>query len=358
MEKITNNYKIEFTKGDTFALAIKFKNITEDISSAFFTVKENENDAPLIQKTLGKGIDKIDDRSYKNEKTYKFQIQPIDTLYLEPRIQYLYDIKVTIGTVVKTVLKGVFALGNTITGQTKNSTESIDVEVDDEVEAEMATTPATTGVEYESDPVAIAKIGDMNTLTTTKKDTLVEAVNEVNTTAQKVVQIENGTKAVPLARFADNALSATLAEQAGSAGVAGVASALSGFSFTKKDNRYYVNGMVIPTKECLISEEQTIGTTAVCVHSGDNPYFNRKFEVRINNQFFTFSLVADDIYIPKQQQLIIKIASTSTQFSYVDSVTVSYQYNDSKKQYELLFRVDSGGGIDKVKLFSLYEIFD
>ena len=47
MERLTNEFKIEFTKGDTYALAIKFKNISEDLRCAYFSVKENENDEPL-----------------------------------------------------------------------------------------------------------------------------------------------------------------------------------------------------------------------------------------------------------------------------------------------------------------------
>ena len=74
MEKLLNDYKISFTKGDTYALAVKFKNITEDISSAKFTVKENPEDDPLVQKTLGAGVDKIDDRAYKNEKIDRSKI--------------------------------------------------------------------------------------------------------------------------------------------------------------------------------------------------------------------------------------------------------------------------------------------
>lgn len=68
MEKLLNDYKICFTKGDTYALAVKMKNISSDLSTAVFTVKENADDSPLIQKTLGAGVSKIDDRSYKNEK--------------------------------------------------------------------------------------------------------------------------------------------------------------------------------------------------------------------------------------------------------------------------------------------------
>ena len=205
MEKLTNEFKIEFTKGDTYALAIKFKNITEDLRLAYFSVKYNPEDAPIIQKTLGAGIDKIDDRGYKNEKTYKFQLQPADTINLEARTQYLYDIQVTVGNVVKTVLHGVFTLRNTITGTTAVTTQTLEVEVDDEVETELLeTVSATNGVEYEQDPVACAKIGDLKALTTTNKGTVVQAVNEVKNgvtnNANKLANIENGTNKMPYAK--------------------------------------------------------------------------------------------------------------------------------------------------------------
>ena len=154
-------------------------------------------------KTLGAGIDKIDDRGYKNEKTYKFQIQPADTLNLEARVQYLYDIQVAVGNVVKTVLRGVFVLGNTISGTTV-TTQELDVAIDDELETELATTPATNGVEYEQDPVALAKIGDLKTLETDNQETVVKAINEVNThadtNAEEIYKIKNGTLQVPNAK--------------------------------------------------------------------------------------------------------------------------------------------------------------
>ena len=194
MEKLTNEFKIEYTKGDTYTLSIKFKNITEDLRTAYLTVKENPDDTtPLIQKSLGKGITKIDDRAYKNEKTYKVQLQPADTVNLEPKVQYLYDIQVTIENVVKTVLHGIFVLGSTITGTSQITTQDIEVEIDDELETELGTTPATTGVEYEQDPVACAEIGDMTKLETTNKDTLVKSINEVNTRAK--TNTEDITKA-------------------------------------------------------------------------------------------------------------------------------------------------------------------
>ena len=181
MEKLLNDFKICFTKGDTYALAVKMKNISSDLTTAVFTVKENADDSPLIEKTLGAGVSKIDDRAYKNEKTYKIQIQSEDTANLEPLVQYLYDFRIKIGNVVQTLLSGVFVVQHNISQVSTTSTTTVDVRVADEIESDVETTAPTSGIEYESDPVALAKIGDMATLSKTQKDTVVKAINSVNT---------------------------------------------------------------------------------------------------------------------------------------------------------------------------------
>lgn len=218
MEKLLNNFKIAFTKGDTYALAVKLKNITEDLGSAYFTVKENPEDEPLIQKSLNSGISKTDDRAYKKEKTYKIQLQSEDTANLEPLVQYLYDFRVAIGNVVKTVLSGVFVVNHNISEVSTTITSTLEVAVDDTVEGEASTTPATNGIEYEQDPVACAKIGDMAGLNTTAKQTLVQAINEVNTgrttDRNDLDKILNGTTAVPKATNANSAKSAESATKA------------------------------------------------------------------------------------------------------------------------------------------------
>jgi hypothetical protein len=221
MEKLINDFKINFTKGDTYAIAVKFKNIAEDLRTAYFTVKESPDDEPLIQKSLGAGISKIDDRKYKNEKTYKVQLQAIDSANLEAGLQYLYDLQVSLDNVVKTVLSGVFVVNHSVTGVTSTTTTNLEVVVDDEVETEILTTPATNGIEYEQDPVACAKIGDLTALSTSTKENLVQAINEVKngnlTTDEAVQKVLDGTTYVPCAnwsRKADNAVNAKEAEYA------------------------------------------------------------------------------------------------------------------------------------------------
>lgn len=210
--------RITITKGDTIAWKIKFKNITEDLRSAYFTVKENPSDDALIQKSLGAGIAKIDDRAYKNEKTYKLQLQAEDTLPLSADMQYLYDIKVAVGNVVKTILSGILVAKESITSPTQIIIDDAEIDATDLLDTEMETTPATNGIEYEQDPVANAKIGNLTALITTAKQTLVDAINEAktqaNNTQEDVEKILDGTLTVPEATNAVNAQEATHATSA------------------------------------------------------------------------------------------------------------------------------------------------
>ena len=207
--------RITITKGDTIAWKIKFKNITEDLRSAYFTVKENPSDDALIQKSLGAGIAKIDDRAYKNEKTYKLQLQAEDTLPLSADMQYLFDIKVAVGNVVKTILSGILVAKESITGASQIIIEDAEIDATDLLDTEMETTPATNGIEYEQDPVANAKIGDLTALITSAKQTLVDAINEAktqaNNTQEDVEKILDGTLVVSEATHAGSAETATSA---------------------------------------------------------------------------------------------------------------------------------------------------
>ena len=218
MEKLLNNFKICFTKGDTYALAVKVKGIVMDLNSAYFTVKENPDDSPLIQKTLGAGISKIDERVYKKEKTYKIQLQSEDTANLEPLVQYLYDFRIAIGNVVKTVLSGVFVVNHNVSEISTLTTSTLDVSVDSTIESELSNTPTTSGIEYEQDPVACGKIGDMTKLNTTAKDSIVKAINETAAknanTQEQVTKILNGTTTVPNSSTATTATNATYAQYA------------------------------------------------------------------------------------------------------------------------------------------------
>ena len=174
-----NDFKIQYTKGDTYALKITFKNISEDLTTAFFTVKENADDTtPIIEKTINSGISKIDNNLYKNQLVYKLQLQAEDSNDLQPNFQYLYDLKVAVGNVIKTVISGIFVVTQNVTSVDRITTTLANIEVDDIIESNAETTPATSGIEYEQDPYARLLIGNLSDLTTIAKDTVVNAINE------------------------------------------------------------------------------------------------------------------------------------------------------------------------------------
>lgn len=214
MIEFKNNFRIEYTKGDTYALKLTFKNVTQDLTSAIFSVKENaEDETALIEKTIGSGISKIKEDFYKNEVVYKLQLQAEDSRNLQADNLYLYDLKIAVDNVIKTVIKGNFVVTYNVTSVDNINTTLAEIEVDDVIETDAETTPATAGIEYEQDPIAMAKIGDITQLNTTAKQNLVSAINEVNTkataSAEEISKIEDGTVTVPEATHATSADSAT-----------------------------------------------------------------------------------------------------------------------------------------------------
>lgn len=309
MEKLINDFKISFTKGDTYALAVKFKNLTEDLRTAVFTVKENGDDEPLLQKSLGAGISKIDDRAYKAEKTYKLQIQAGDTANLEPRVQYLYDLQVAVGNVVKTVIAGVFVVNQSMSGTASTTTASLEVLVDDELETEISTTPATKGIEYETDPVASAKIGNLATLSTENKETIVKAINEVNQTAVGAMGLLDGiylyNESVPKAINANYAnesaraglaTKATEADHATNADHATDADTVGGISVVEDENGALTIGSnIVPRRRLLFSGSQELlgNDSEITLIEVTGVTENSVIEVHTDNGIFNYKKSID-----------------------------------------------------------------
>lgn len=136
---MTNKYMINFTRGDTYALDVRFKNITEELSEALFTVKENPEGEVLLQASLLKGISLVDDRPYKNEKTYKIQLESDETANLVPSVKYIYDFRVSVGNVVQTILSGVLVVSDNVSdvhGGLNN--EGIEVIIADEIDSDFS----------------------------------------------------------------------------------------------------------------------------------------------------------------------------------------------------------------------------
>lgn len=110
---ITKDFEITYVRGDTYSFLCVVHNLTEDLTAAFFTVKENPDDDPVLQKTLGEGITKVEERD--GAKVYKVQIQATDTERMVPGNEYLYDLQLNVNNVKKTVAKGIFKLQQDIT---------------------------------------------------------------------------------------------------------------------------------------------------------------------------------------------------------------------------------------------------
>ena len=95
-------------KGDQFSFTVTFKNLTEDLTTFAFGVKLNYSDASrIITKTLGNGITKLD--------TGKYQIDllPSETDLLLPDL-YIYDLRMTLSSVVYTPLYGYLNIQETV----------------------------------------------------------------------------------------------------------------------------------------------------------------------------------------------------------------------------------------------------
>ena len=104
-----NELNIKMVKGDSFSFTLEIEDLSVDIDKAFFTVKNNEDDSTaLIRKSLSNGISKID------TDKYLVMITPRDTKYLDTK-SYYYDLEITVGDSVHTVIKGLFKLEKDIT---------------------------------------------------------------------------------------------------------------------------------------------------------------------------------------------------------------------------------------------------
>ena len=183
---------IKFPKSDSFAFFVTINKIANALDNAFFTVKENPDEEPVLQKKLGAGISLADSRLYKNQLSYKVQIDGADTVNMEVGVRYFFDVKGTIGNAQKTFLWGELILSDTETGYLNPAMQGDTVAVAQVYTATFETGAQSQYVETEVDPVATAKIGDMTKLNTTAKDTLVKAINEVNApTFTEATTLEN-----------------------------------------------------------------------------------------------------------------------------------------------------------------------
>jgi len=101
---VTTEKTIKITRGDSrgipFAVKDKTTGDLQTLDAAYFSVKENPDDADYVfQKSLSDGITQLTDGSYY------VKIAPADTANLTKQ-KYYYDLEITIGEDVYTPRKG------------------------------------------------------------------------------------------------------------------------------------------------------------------------------------------------------------------------------------------------------------
>ena len=114
-----NLLNLEMTKGDSFYLGFEILDLGGTLNSAYFTIKQNFDDTtPLVQKSLSSGIT-LDHYSGTNYY-YKVHLLHTDTDDLELG-QYYYDLQITKNSDTYTILKGIFSLTFTVTGEVSSN---------------------------------------------------------------------------------------------------------------------------------------------------------------------------------------------------------------------------------------------
>ena len=94
-------------QGDQFSFTITFKNLQEDLTTFTMGVKEDYNSQMLLTKSLNNGITKVSTGKYRVDFT------PAETELLTPNF-YVYDLRMTLGTVVFTPLYGYLNIQETV----------------------------------------------------------------------------------------------------------------------------------------------------------------------------------------------------------------------------------------------------
>lgn len=100
-------------RGDTLAFGIQIEGCTQDLDSAFFSVKKDLDDTEYIfQVQLGDGISKAG--SDTGSVYYTVRVAPELTETLEPG-RYYYDVEVGINGDYFTVLRGILTILQDVT---------------------------------------------------------------------------------------------------------------------------------------------------------------------------------------------------------------------------------------------------
>lgn len=93
-------------RGDQFSFTITFTNLTANISTMNFGVKKSYDSSLIISKSLNNGITKL------GAGKYQIIVNPSETLV--DAGMYDFDLRFTIGSVVKTPLSGTINIMETV----------------------------------------------------------------------------------------------------------------------------------------------------------------------------------------------------------------------------------------------------
>lgn len=93
-------------RGDQFSFTITFTNLTANLTTMNFGVKKDYESALIISKSLNNGITKL------GSGKYQIILNPSETL-LDAGM-YEFDLRFTIGSVVKTPLSGTINIMETV----------------------------------------------------------------------------------------------------------------------------------------------------------------------------------------------------------------------------------------------------
>lgn len=94
---------IKMVRGDTLAFGVEFEGLNQDLDEAYFTVRNRNTDAQVLQKAINDGIAKTETNKYR------VRVDPDDTKSLSPGV-YNYDFEITVGDDVYTPMLGTLEL--------------------------------------------------------------------------------------------------------------------------------------------------------------------------------------------------------------------------------------------------------
>lgn len=102
-----SRFNLNMVRGDTLAFAARFNGLTQDLTSAHFTIRTTSG-TQVAQKSIGSGITKV------ATGLYKVRVAPADTANVTPG-EYKYDFEVGLGTDIFTLLIGRLMIDEDVT---------------------------------------------------------------------------------------------------------------------------------------------------------------------------------------------------------------------------------------------------